>query len=153
MKPDNYATEAVLRVGEVIEVSGRWIFVRVERNKNLSDLFFDGQLLRNVSVNGYIEIRKGFLSLIGKVEGEKTDEDVRGSEFSAFDKNRRVLTVALVGFINKDGHFFWGDARAAAQRMGEAIFVEDFAPLTNSVWIIPGANNNCVPVQSSQPRN
>jgi DNA helicase HerA-like ATPase len=108
MKPDNYVTEAVLRVGEVIEVSGRRIYVRVDRNKNLSDLFFDGQLLRNVSVNGYIEIRKGFLSLIGKVEGEKTDEDVRGSEFSAFDKNRRVLTVALVGFINKDGQFFGG---------------------------------------------
>jgi uncharacterized protein len=108
MKPDNYATEAVLRVGEVIEVSGRRIYVRVDRNKNLSDLFFDRQLLRNISVNGYIEIRKGFLSLIGKVEGEKTDEDVRGSEFSAIDKNRRVLTVALVGFINKDGQFFGG---------------------------------------------
>jgi uncharacterized protein len=108
MKPDSHVTEAVLRVGEVIEVSGRRIFVRVDRNKNLSDLFFDGQLLRNVSVNGYIEIRKGFLTLIGKVEGEKTDEDVRGSEFSAFDKNRRVLTVALVGFINKDGQFFGG---------------------------------------------
>ncbi|QIG95509.1 ATP-binding protein [Bradyrhizobium sp. 6(2017)] len=108
MKPDNYLTEAVLRVGEVIEVSGRRIFVRVDRNKNLSDLFFDGQLLRNVSVNGYIEIRKGFLALIGKVEGEKTEEEYRGSAFAAFDKNRRVLTVALVGFIDKDGKFFGG---------------------------------------------
>ena len=68
MKPDSYTTEAVLRVGEVIEVSGRRIFVRVDRNKNASDLFFDGQLLRNVSVNGYVELRKGFLTLIGKVE-------------------------------------------------------------------------------------
>ena len=83
MKPDNYVTEAVLRVGEVIEVSGRRIFVQVDRNKNLSDLFFDGQLLRNVSVNGYIEIRKGFLSLIGKVEGEKTAEDVLASSSAA----------------------------------------------------------------------
>src|SRR5262245_3202049 len=110
MKPDTYATEAVLRIGQVIEVSGRRIFVRVDRNKNVSDLFFDGQILRNVSVNGYIEIRKGFLTLIGKVEGEKIDEEnlSNRSTIADFDRNRRILTVALVGFVDKDGHFFGG---------------------------------------------
>lgn len=106
--PDNYTTQAVLRIGQVTEVSGRRVFVRVDRNKNVSDLFFDGQLLRNVSVNGYIEIRKGFLTLIGKVEGEKIDEELRmGAQFK-FDANRRTLTVALVGFVSKDGKFFGG---------------------------------------------
>jgi hypothetical protein len=111
MKPDSYTTEAVLRIGEVVEVSGRRIFVRVDRNKNASDLFFDGQLLRNVSVNGYVELRKGFLTLIGKVEGEKVDEDAGRrdvSAFSDFDRNRRILTIALVGFIDKGGSFFGG---------------------------------------------
>jgi uncharacterized protein len=67
--------EAVLRVGEVMGVDGRKIYVLVDRNKNLSDMFLDGEILRNLSVNSYIEIRKGFLSLIGRVEGEKIEED------------------------------------------------------------------------------
>ena len=57
--------DTVLRVGEVVEVSGRRIFVSVDGQKNLSDLFFNGEFVRNVSVNSYIEIRKGFLSLKG----------------------------------------------------------------------------------------
>ena len=111
MKPSSHATQAVLRIGEVVEVSGRRISVLVDRNKNVTDLFFDGQLLRNVAVNGYIEIRKGFLTLIGKVEGEKTVEESQAGEPSAFsnlDRNKRLLTIALVGFISNDGLFFGG---------------------------------------------
>lgn len=110
MANDYHAHEAVLRVGQVTEVSGRRIFVRVDKNKNVSDLLFDGQILRNVSVNGYIEIRKGFLTLIGKVEGERVDEVTASDNapVAHFDKNRRVLTIALVGFVNKDGQFQGG---------------------------------------------
>ena len=53
--------DAILRVGEVIAVEGRKVFVLVDKNKNLSDMFLDGEILRNLSVNSYIEIRKGFL--------------------------------------------------------------------------------------------
>src|SRR5690348_2279104 len=67
--------EAVLRIGEVNGVDGRRIYVLVDKNKNLSDLFFDGDILKNISVNSYIEIRKGFLSIIGRVEGEKIEEE------------------------------------------------------------------------------
>lgn len=89
--------EAVLRVGEVVAVDGRRVFVLVDKNKNLSDMFLDGAILRNLSVNSYIEIRKGFLSLIGRVEGEKIEEDrqVLGGDFDTVNKNKRVLTVAL----------------------------------------------------------
>ncbi|HMH16230.1 MAG TPA: ATP-binding protein [Edaphobacter sp.] len=101
---------AVLRVGEVVGVEGRRIFVLVDKNKNLSDMFLDGQILRNLSVNSYIEIRKGFLSLIGRVEGEKIEEDVPtpGGGFETINRNRRVLTVALSGFINENGFFTGG---------------------------------------------
>lgn len=63
--------EAVLRVGEVCEVAGRAVIILVDKNKNLSDLFYQGKVLRNVSVGSFIEIKKGFLSLIGKVESER----------------------------------------------------------------------------------
>jgi DNA helicase HerA-like ATPase len=102
--------EAVLRVGEVVGVDGRRIYVLVDKNKNLSDMFLDGEILRNLSVNSYIEIRKGFLSLIGRVEGEKIEEDypAPAGGFETVNRNRRVLTVALAGYINERGAFTGG---------------------------------------------
>jgi uncharacterized protein len=103
--------DAVLRIGEVAGVDGRKIYVLVDKNKNLSDMFFDGDILRNISVNSHIEIRKGFLSLIGRVEGEKIEEDYlarTGDEFEPVNRNKRVLTVALAGYIDERGWFTGG---------------------------------------------
>lgn len=101
--------EAVLRIGEVSEVSGRTIYVKVDREKNLSDMFLDGDILRNISVNSYIEIRKGFLSIIGRVEGEKIKEE-EATEGTHHDRNRskRILTVSLSGYIDGTGKFTGG---------------------------------------------
>src|SRR5207237_10102898 len=68
-------------------------------------------ILRNISVNSYIEIRKGFLSLIGRVEGEKIEEDYprrTDAEFETTNRNKRVLTVALAGYIDERGTFTGG---------------------------------------------
>ena len=67
--------DAVLRVGEVSGIEGRKVFISLDKNKNSSDLLYDGDILKNISVGSYIEIRKGFLSLIGKAEGEKLVKD------------------------------------------------------------------------------
>jgi DNA helicase HerA-like ATPase len=103
--------DAVLRIGEVAGVDGRRIYVLVDKNKNLSDMFLDGDILRNISVNSYIEIRKGFLSLIGRVEGEKIEEDYpapTSEDFEPVNRNKRVLTVALAGYIDEHGGFTGG---------------------------------------------
>jgi hypothetical protein len=50
LSPDRLETEAVLRVGEVTAVTGRRIFISVDTDKNLSELFFDGDVLRNIAV-------------------------------------------------------------------------------------------------------
>ena len=100
------ATEGVLKVGEVVEVNGRQVFVQVNENKNLSDLFYNGKILKNISVNSFIEIRKGFLSLVGKVEGEKIEEKKPFSDTRKDDnRNRRIITVSLIGFIDKTNRF------------------------------------------------
>jgi hypothetical protein len=111
MNVTNLTQDAVLRIGEVAGVDGRKIYVLVDKNKNLSDMFFDGDILRNISVNSHIEIRKGFLSLIGRVEGEKIEEDYlarTGEEFEPVNRNKRVLTVALSGYIDERGWFTGG---------------------------------------------
>lgn len=108
MQPDRLETEAVLRVGEVSAVTGRRVFVSVDTDKNLSELFFDGDVLRNIAVGSYVDIRKGFLSLIGKVEGENAQADFPRSGELLRSKDKRVLTVALVGFLDNKGQFFGG---------------------------------------------
>lgn len=101
--------EAVLRVGEVSGVTGRRVLVTVDKDKNLSELFYDGDLLRNIAVGSYIDIRKGFVSLIGKVEGENAIPDTsRSQDADPVVRGRRVLSVALVGFIDRRGRFYGG---------------------------------------------
>nr|WP_318652189.1 DUF87 domain-containing protein [Enterobacter ludwigii] len=101
--------EAVLRIGEVREVSGRTLSVLVDKNKNLSDLFYHGKVLKNVSVGSFIEVKKGFMTLIAKVETEKIVEEKApvgsGSDSLRF---RRYLTASLAGYIDRNGRFTGG---------------------------------------------
>lgn len=106
--PDRLETEAVLRVGEVSAVTGRKVSISVDTNKNLSELFFDGDVLRNIAVGSYVDIRKGFLSLIGRVEGENAKADDNGSNHFPVPNEYRVLSVSLVGFLDHKGQFFGG---------------------------------------------
>jgi DNA helicase HerA-like ATPase len=108
LAPDRLETEAVLRVGEVTAVTGRRVFIAVDTDKNLSELFFDGDVLRNIVVGSYIDIRKGFLSLIGKVDGENAQADDRKADYIISRSERRVLSVSLVGFLDRKGEFFGG---------------------------------------------
>lgn len=111
MSVEKLTRDAVLRIGEVSGVDGRRIYVLVDTNKNLSDMFLDGDILKNISVNSYIEIRKGFLSIIGRVEGEKIEEEFRGSgdgNREAVNRDKRILTVSLSGYIDESGTFVGG---------------------------------------------
>jgi uncharacterized protein len=108
LPPDRLDRENVLRVGEVTAVTGRRVFVAVDTDKNLSELFFDGDLLRNISVGSYIDIRKGFISLIGRVEGENAQTEDRRPASLIRLGDRRILAVVLVGFLDSNGHFFGG---------------------------------------------
>ncbi len=67
--------DTIFRIGEVSEIQGRKVFIKVDKNKNSSDLLFDGDIIKNVAVGSYVEIKKGFLGIIGKVDGEKLTED------------------------------------------------------------------------------
>ncbi len=111
MPHDRLTKSSVLRVGTVCEVQGRRVVIKVDRNKNSSNLFFKGEILRNISVDSYIEIRKGFLSIIGKVEGEKIVENldgVGGDLAQRTDRNIRLLTVSLSGYLEDSKKFISG---------------------------------------------
>lgn len=109
MSNERLVKEAVLRVGQVAAVSGRRISILVDKDKNLSELFYDGDLVRNISVGSYIDIRKGFMSLIAKVDGENAQPQSVDQDAAIFvQSGARYLSVSLVGFLDRRGKFFGG---------------------------------------------
>lgn len=99
-----HVEDAVFRVGEVVAVQGRTVKVRVDKAKNGSHLLYRGELLRNVSVGGYLKLSKGFSELIGRVDGEEIAAATGQGYQSQRDRVDRVLTVSLVGLV-QDGRF------------------------------------------------
>lgn len=101
IEDDLLVRDAVFRVGTVASVEGRRVRIAVDKAKNGSHLFYRGELVRNVSVGSYVKIVKGFAELIGKVDGERIQEDrAAPSDYRGpADRLSRTLDVSLVGFL------------------------------------------------------
>jgi len=103
MNDDQLSDDCIFIIGKVISVKGRTIEVKVDKTKNTSHLLYKGELIRNISVGGYVKIIKGFTKIIGKVEGELVTEDKLYAQKKGYasekDKIDRVLTVSLLGFF------------------------------------------------------
>lgn len=97
MREDDKAS--VFRVGEVCSVQGRTIKVAVDKLKNVSYLIYKGELIKSVSVNGYLKIAKGYTFIIGKIEGEAIDEDKVSDPLRSKPLFKRILIVSLIGYI------------------------------------------------------
>jgi hypothetical protein len=103
MDVSGISEDAIFKVGKVISVDGRVIRISVDKTKNSSHLLYQGKLLKNISVGGYIKIAKGFTSIIGKVDGEFVAEDKQfGKTWYKSDKEKvsRTLNVSLLGFFD-----------------------------------------------------
>lgn len=101
--------ESIFIIGSVSSVEGRKVKVKVKKDKNLSHLSFKGKIIKNVSVGSYIKIAKGFVEIIGKVEGEYiTKERVYNGEYGKEElKISRFLDVSLFGHF-ENGKFRQG---------------------------------------------
>lgn len=96
------------KIGQVIKVSGQKVLVKVFENRNSHVLLYQGNIVRNVSVGGYVKIPKGFDSIIGKIEGEYIQENnvkqepghIRFSKES--DSIDRIIEVSIIGILSKD---------------------------------------------------
>lgn len=94
--------ESVFKIGTVLSVEGRIVKIRVNKNKNQSHLIYKGNVVKNVSVGSYVKIIKGFIVIIGKVEGEFITEDKFYNR--AYNKEEtkisRTLQVSLFGHFD-----------------------------------------------------
>ena len=93
---------SIFRVGVVSSVDGREVTVQVDKDKNLSHLLFQGELLNNVSVGSYVKILKGFNRLIGKIEREYIKEIIVKDDYgNPSEKIDRFLSVKLIGYYKE----------------------------------------------------
>lgn len=105
--------ESILYVGKVCGISGIKILVEVAKKKNDSFLLFDGDIVRNIGINSIVEIRKGFLSIVGIVVGERVEESKELQKAVTenqipLDHNKRIVEVSLLGYFDEKGKFTGG---------------------------------------------
>ena len=94
--------QSVFHIGVVQSVSGREVRVRVDKQKNLPHIIYNGTLIKNISVGGYLKIMNGFNALIAKIDSEfiTLDDKVPDNNYSAEeDKVCRILVCSLLGYL------------------------------------------------------
>lgn len=110
---EHIVSDSVFTIGSVFSVKGRDIVVKVNKDKNLPHLFFEGKTIKNVSVglSNYVKIVKGFTEIICKVEGEYLEEDKRQTNKNYLSEKQRInrfLNVSVFGFYDGDHKFQHG---------------------------------------------
>lgn len=95
---------SIFKIGYVFSVEGREVRIKVDKRKNSSHLLYKGDLVKNISVGGYIKIVKGFISIIAKVDGEYIKEDKVPEKEYDKEENRidRILITKLLGYVEND---------------------------------------------------
>lgn len=102
MENDSLIEASVLKIGKVFSVEGRTIKIIVDKQKNTSNLFYQGKVIKNVGVGGYIKIAKGFIRIICKVDGEYVKENKYFFDKEYKKKDDifdRILEVKLLGYF------------------------------------------------------
>lgn len=98
--------DSIFKIGRVTSIEGRTVKIEVDKTKNGSHLLYKGETIRNISVNSYIKITKGFTNIIGKVDGEYIVEDklyLDKNYSNEKNKIKRILIVRLMGFFSSKG--------------------------------------------------
>ncbi|AHI07182.1 hypothetical protein BDW_13410 [Bdellovibrio bacteriovorus W] len=103
---DQIVSDSILKVGYVVSIAGRVVKVSIDKSKNVSHLLFNGTLVKNISVGGYVKVRKGFETIVGKIEGEYVDEEAEiGKDYvDKRERINRILEIKLLGYY--DGRTF-----------------------------------------------
>ena len=94
--------EAVFSIGRVSSVKGRKIEIRVSTDKNLSHLSYLGKVIKNISVGSYVKISKGFIEMVGRVEGEyMSEKKIPNYDYTQQQAQMiRTLDVSLLGYFS-----------------------------------------------------
>ncbi len=131
-----------LLVGEVCEVRGAKVVVRVFGDANEAHAFYRGGLVRGVSVGGYLKIPCGYDSVIGAIDADyqrerKAPRGDDGREAPGHDFDRFV-DVAVFGVLGPGG-FDRGVSTLPLIRSKSYLLAPDELSLVNAVPAGEGA--------------
>ncbi len=96
------------KIGQVIEIRGQKIRIHVFENKNSNILIYKGQIIKNISVGGFVKIPKGFNNIIGRIEGEYIQENLplNSKSYTRFTKESetidRIIEVSIMGILQNN---------------------------------------------------
>lgn len=98
-----------LLVARVTEVRGTKVRAHVFSNRNEAYLFHHGELVRGVTVGGYVKIPSGYDQIIGRIEGEyqnaKEDKSTNSSIRSQESEELiRTIEISVFG-VRRNGRF------------------------------------------------
>ena len=91
-------------VGEVIEVRGVKVVIRVFEESNKETLFYNGEKYKGISIREHVVIRRGFRDIVCIVEGEYLDEKKLNEEETGF---LRKVELKPIGYF-QEGVFYDG---------------------------------------------
>ncbi len=94
---------SIFRIGSVVEVVGQTVKVRIDSGKNTSSILYKGKVIQNISVGGYVKIKKDFEEIIGKIEGELIQEnrEAANKKYSSNkDRISRILSIKVLGYLD-----------------------------------------------------
>nr|WP_243176737.1 ATP-binding protein [Clostridium gasigenes] len=95
-----------MKIGEIIEVRGQKIRARVYTDKNTSNLNYNGLIIKNICVGGFVKVKKGFNDIIGKIEGEYIQEKKYNTKYIENKEIiERIIEITIIGTIDKLGNF------------------------------------------------
>ena len=101
---EHVTNTSIFKVGRVIEISGRTVKVKVDTGKNTTSVLYRGELIQNISVGGYVKIKKGLEEMVGKIDSESVSED-KGKARTSYSSRRaivsRVIHIKILGFFDK----------------------------------------------------
>ena len=94
------------KIGQVIEVRGQKLRIRVFENRNSNVLIYQGQVIKNVSVGSFVKIPKGYSNIVGKIEGEYIQEATNQNTKHRFTKESetidRIIEVSILGVLSNN---------------------------------------------------
>ncbi|MED3183414.1 ATP-binding protein [Bacillus thuringiensis] len=93
------------KIGKVVEVNGKNIIIQVDKEKNLSNLFYKGVIYRNIGIGSYLKIRKDYIYIIGKINKEFIKEKIGLNKESFKPQNStlydRFVEISVIGYMIK----------------------------------------------------
>lgn len=97
-----------LNIGKVTQVKGTTVKAKINHDLYQSTYFHNGKILRGISINEFVLVRKGYQDIVGKIIGEEIVENfnIRIDDIEQ-KKYERFVELNILGYFF-EGKFFSG---------------------------------------------